>query len=187
MEIESNSIAESNPTSRARVISRIIIDRSVTSEKTFTCIGRSGSKSTFESTTISGNDNSNADVLSMNAGITSSNVGPKKVRILSYYATVFSAIGKSLVLPCKATGKPHPEIFWLDSEQVLINSQHPRHKVLPNGDLLITPLKWADMGTYTCIARNPISKDTAETFVYPSVSFVFFLFRKFAQKVWFFN
>lgn len=106
----------------------------------------------------------------MNAGITSSNVGPKKVRVLSYYATVFSAIGKSLVLPCKATGKPHPEIFWLDSEQNLINSQHPRHKVLPNGDLLITPLKWADMGTYTCIARNPISKDTAETFVYPSVS-----------------
>lgn len=108
----------------------------------------------------------------MNAGITSAKAtGPKKVRILSFYTTVFASIGKSIVLPCKASGKPHPEMFWLDSEQNLISSQqNGRHKILPNGDLLISPLRWSDMGTYTCIARNPVSKDMAETFVYPSVS-----------------
>lgn len=174
MEFESNVITETNPTSRARAISRLIIDRSVITEKSFTCIGRAGSKSTYESTTVSPNDNTNniTDMLSMNAGITSAKSnGPKKVRILSFYTTVFASIGKSIVLPCKATGKPHPEIFWLDSEQNLISTQrNERHKVLPNGDLLISPLRWSDMGTYTCIARNPVSKDTAETFVYPSVS-----------------
>lgn len=170
MDFESNAITESNPTSRARAISRLIIDRSVISERSFTCVGRSGSKTAVESTTIFDNNN-NSDLLALNAGITGSAMsGPKKVRVLSFYTTIFAAIGKTIVLPCKAAGRPHPEIFWLDAEQNLIGTQNPRHKVLGNGDLLISPLRWSDMGTYTCIARNPISKDTAETFVYPSVS-----------------
>lgn len=203
MDFESNAISESSPTSRARAISRLIIDRSVISERSFSCVGRSGSKTAVESTTIYSDDsNSSGDILGLNAGIGSSSTsGPKKVRVLSYYSTIFAAIGKSIVLPCKAAGRPHPEIFWLvppsfysskifisirgslfyfdmfsycfhrlDTEQTMIGTQNPRLKVLPNGDLLISPLRWSDMGTYTCIARNPISKDTAETFVYPSVS-----------------
>lgn len=63
----------------------------------------------------------------------------------------------------------------------MIGAQNPRQKVLPNGDLLISPLRWSDMGTYTCIARNPISKDTAETFVYPSVSWMMIILKK---KIW---
>ncbi|XP_055317570.1 neural/ectodermal development factor IMP-L2 isoform X1 [Sitodiplosis mosellana] len=170
LDFESNAITESNPTSRARAISRLIIDRSVITERTFTCVGRSGSKSAVESTTIFPNENNNqSDLLSLNAGITSAaSNGPKKVRVLSFYSTIFASIGKSIVLPCKAAGRPHPEIFWLDAEQNMIGAQNSRQKVLPNGDLLISPLRWSDMGTYTCIARNPISKDTAETFVYPS-------------------
>lgn len=172
MDFESNIITESNPTSRARAISRLIIDRTVVSERSFRCVGRSGSKTAVESTTIYQNDNGNSgDMLGLNSDIgTSVLTGPKKVRVLSFYSTIFAPIGKSIVLPCKATGRPHPEIFWMDTEQNMIGSENPRHKVLPNGDLLISPLRWSDMGTYTCIARNAISKDTAETFVYPSVS-----------------
>lgn len=171
--MESNTITESNPTSRARAISRLIIERSVVSEKEFTCVGRSGAKSEYVSTKVLPNDNNNiTDMLSLNGGITSSAThGPKKVRILSFYTTVFASIGKTILLPCKAAGRPHPEIYWLDAEQNVISAQNSRQKVLQNGDLLISPLRWSDMGTYTCIARNPISKDTAETFVYPSVSF----------------
>lgn len=172
LDFESNAITESNPTSRARAISRLIIDRSVVLERTFSCVGRSGRKTAVESTTIYPNENSSSDLLGLNAGIGSSSAGgPKKVRILSYYSTIFASIGKSIVLPCKAAGRPHPEIFWLDPEQTMIGTQNPRQKILPNGDLLISPLRWSDMGSWTCVARNPISKDTAETFVYPSVSF----------------
>lgn len=172
MDFESNAITESNPTSRARAISRLIIDRSVISERSFSCVGRSGSKTAVESTTIYSNENNNnSDLLGLNAGMGGTALnGPKKVRVLSFYSTIFASIGKSIVLPCKAAGRPHPEIFWLDTEQNMIGTQNPRQKVLPNGDLLISPLRWSDMGTYTCIARNAISKDTAETFVYPSVS-----------------
>lgn len=169
LDIESNTLSEENVNSRARAISRIIIDRAIVTERTFTCVGRSGSKTAFESTTVYPADNTNniTEMLSNGSG-TQSN-GPKKVRILSFYTTLFASIGKSVVLPCKTAGRPHPEIYWLDSEQNVIGAQSPRHKVLPNGDLLIAPLRWSDMGTYTCIARNPISKDSAETFVYPSV------------------
>lgn len=174
MDFESNAITESNPTSRARAISRLIIDRSVIAERTFTCVGRAGSKTAVESTTIYPSENTNQELLTSNPG--SSSNGLKKVRILSFYSTIFASIGKTIVLPCKASGRPSAEIYWVDTEQNVIGSQNPRHKVLPNGDLLISPLKWSDMGTYTCIARNPLSKDTAETFVYPSVSFFFIIF-----------
>lgn len=172
LDFESNAITESNPTSRARAISRLIIDRSIIGDRTFTCVGRSGSKTAIEMTNIYPNENeSQSDLLALNAGITSINSnGLKKVRILSFYSTIFASIGRSIVLPCKAAGKPHPEIYWLDNAQNVIEPQNSRFKVLPNGDLLISTLKWSHMGTYTCVARNPISKDTAETFVYPSVS-----------------
>ncbi|XP_031626078.1 neural/ectodermal development factor IMP-L2 isoform X3 [Contarinia nasturtii] len=165
LDFESNAITESNPTSRARAISRLIIDRSVVAERTFTCVGRAGGKTAVESTSIYPNENANqGDLLASNSG---SN-GLKKVRILSFYSTIFASIGKTIVLPCKASGRPTAEIYWVDTEQNVIGSQNPRHKVLSNGDLLISPLKWSDMGLFHCIARNPLSKDTAETFVYPS-------------------
>lgn len=174
LDIESNTISGSNSNARARAISRIIIDRSLVSERTFTCVGRAGSKTAYESTTAYSSEvTNNINVDMLNGGIvgTTQSSGPKRVRVLSFYTTLFASIGKTIVLPCKAAGRPHPEIYWLDTEQNMIGAQNARQKVLPNGDLLISPLRWSDMGTYTCIARNAISKDSAETFVYPSVSF----------------
>lgn len=40
-------------------------------------------------------------------------------------------------------------------------------QTLPTGELLISDLKWNDMGTYTCVAKNGIAKDTIQTFIYP--------------------
>lgn len=158
-----------SPSSRARSISRLIVERSSVAEKEFTCVGRAGSKTVFASTKLpAGDTNSITDMLSL--GAASSMHTTKKARILSFYRTIFAPIGKTVILPCKATGRPTAEILWLDAEQNIIDASNTRQKVLQNGDLLISPLRWSDMGTYTCIARNAISKDSAETFLYPSVS-----------------
>lgn len=171
LDLETNALSEAanmSPTSRARSISRLIVERSTIAEKEFTCVGRAGSKSEYVSTKVAPSDtNSITDMLNLGG---SSVHTTKKARILSFYRTIFAPIGKTVILPCKATGRPNAEIFWLDAEQNIIDAQNARQKVLQNGDLLISPLRWSDMGTYTCIARNPISKDSAETFLYPSVS-----------------
>lgn len=170
--METNALSESSnlgPSSRARAISRLIVERSAVSEKEFTCVGRSGSNSEYVSTKVAPSDtNSITDMFALN-GVSGAHAS-KKARILSFYRTIFAPIGKTVILPCKATGRPNAEVFWLDAEQNVIDGQNARQKVLQSGDLLISPLRWSDMGTYTCIARNPISKDTAETFLYPSVS-----------------
>lgn len=171
MDLETNSLSETgnlSPASRARAISRLLVERSTVSDKEFTCVGRSGSKTEFVSTKVVPSDsNSISDMLTLNGAASAH--GTKKARILSYYPTIFTPIGKTVILPCKATGRPNAEILWLDGEQNVIDSQNSRQKVLQSGDLLISPLRWTDMGIYTCIARNPISKDSAETFLYPSV------------------
>lgn len=99
-----------------------------------------------------------------------SDKGPKKTRIVSYYTTLFSTIGENVILPCQATGRPFPEFYWTNANDDIIGDQNPRFKVLPNGDLMILQLKWSDMGTYRCTAQNAVSKDSVETFLYPSVS-----------------
>lgn len=171
MDLETNSLSETgnlSPASRARAISRLLVERSTVSDKEFTCVGRSGGKTEFVSTKVAPSDsNSISDMLTLNGAASAH--GTKKARILSFYPTIFTPIGKTVILPCKATGRPNAEILWLDGEQNVIDSQNSRQKVLQSGDLLISPLRWTDMGIYTCIARNPISKDSAETFLYPSV------------------
>lgn len=42
-----------------------------------------------------------------------------------------------------------------------------RFKVLGTGELLITNLRFNDMGTYICLAKNSVSKDVVSTFLYP--------------------
>jgi hypothetical protein len=38
---------------------------------------------------------------------------------------------------------------------------------MPSGDLVISEIRWADMGKYTCVAENKLGRDTATTFLYP--------------------
>lgn len=144
--------------------SRLIIDRASSSDRDFTCVGRAGSKTDHATATVlgvaSGKTHNLTELLAID--------GPKKPRIVLFYTAIFELMGSSVVLPCNTAGRPYPEIFWLDQDEEMINGNNEgRVRVLPTGDLLITDLKWSDMGSYTCIARNPAGKDSIATFVYP--------------------
>lgn len=174
-------IGESNPNSLARVRSRLIIDYTNSNERQYTCVGRAGGQIAYATTTVLSTPGGHfgkhnlTELLSMNNMMLNS--GPKKVRVVLYYKVILEQIGSNLMLPCKAVGRPHPEIYWLDNNDRVISGQDPRFKVLSSGELLITNLSWPDMGGYTCVARNAISKDAVSTFVYPVlVSLHFFLF-----------
>lgn len=153
---------------RATVVSRLVLDRVTEDERAFTCVGRAGEKVDFATTVVYASDKKPSFMaLGGGNGLLG---GPRKPRIVQHYTTLLSSIGSNVVLPCRATGRPMPEIFWLNQESEVIGPKHDRFKVMPNGDLMIAQLEWNDMGTYTCIARNQLTKDVADTFVYPSVS-----------------
>ncbi|KAI4502936.1 hypothetical protein M0802_001980 [Mischocyttarus mexicanus] len=70
-----------------------------------------------------------------------------KPTITLYSPMRFALIGSTVVLPCRATGKLRPYTYWLDNNAAVIHpSSNPRYKILRNGDLVIDPLEWTDMG-----------------------------------------
>jgi len=162
--VDSNTITETSPNSLIRVRSRLIIERSSSSERVFTCVGRAGSKTAYESTTVystPGHKSHNmSEFLSLNSGA-------KKARIVMYYSVLFDTIGTDVVLPCKAAGRPSPDIYWLDPEENIISGRDHRLRIHPSGSLYIGSLRWSDMGSFTCIAKNALDKDSVSTFVYP--------------------
>lgn len=188
-EFETNVITESSPNAITRVQSRLILDHSKAHERTYTCIGRAGGQSDYSSTVVfvtAPKQENLTEILNLN------NVfgGLRKARITLNYETIFETIGSNLVLPCQAVGRPLPEIYWLDDNNNVINGQDSRFKVnsrntsklnvcriikpffyfiqtLPTGELIISNLRWMDMGTYTCVAKNALAKDTTQTFIYP--------------------
>lgn len=166
-EIDSNAVTEISPNSLVRVRSRLIIDHMAVPERAFTCVGRSGSKMTYATTTVYASPASPPNVTDMLRANTNSLLGPKKARIVLYYNAIFDAIGRNVVLPCKTVGRPHPEVYWMDTENNIVDSDNDRYKVLPTGELQITSVRWSDMGLFTCIARNAVSKDSISTFLYP--------------------
>lgn len=38
---------------------------------------------------------------------------------------------------------------------------------MEKGDLVISKLRWSDMGGYTCVAQSPLDRDMEKTFLYP--------------------
>ncbi|XP_076632517.1 ecdysone-inducible gene L2 isoform X1 [Colletes latitarsis] len=88
--------------------------------------------------------------------------------ITLYSPTRVANIGATIVLPCRASGKPAPEISWVDNYNVpLTMSTNLRHRVLDSGDLLIEDLLWEDMGGYTCQAKSGHRQQVVSTFLYP--------------------
>ncbi|KAG7207283.1 hypothetical protein KM043_008954 [Ampulex compressa] len=82
--------------------------------------------------------------------------------------TRFSNIGTTIVLPCRASGKPMPHIHWEDNNGVPLSiSTNARHRILNSGDLLIENLQWSDMGGYTCTATSGHREESLSTFLYP--------------------
>ncbi|XP_063229638.1 neural/ectodermal development factor IMP-L2 [Bacillus rossius redtenbacheri] len=88
-------------------------------------------------------------------------------RITGWSPLYMDNMGNDVALQCSVQGRPRPQVYWLDGDSGLVANTQPRYKVLPSGDLLIEKLRWADMGTYTCVAANAHSKDAATTFLYP--------------------
>lgn len=167
-------VTEVNPNSLVRVRSRLIIDHMAAPERSFTCVGRSGSKMAYATTTVYATPPNPQNITELLNEKTNSLLGPKKARIVLYYNAIFDTIGRNVLLPCKTAGRPHPEVYWLDTENNMVAGETGRYKVLPSGELLITSVRWSDMGLYTCIARNAVSKDSISTFLYPMpVSFDF--------------
>lgn len=157
---KTNIVSEENPASITRVRSVLYIPRAIAADTTFTCVGQSGGKTVFASTLVK------RSIPALLAPYDAMASEKKTVKITHSYLIAFDLIGSNIVLPCRAYGHPRPEIYWTGKSGV-INGQDPRMKVLPSGELLITDLKWEDMGNYKCVAQNSYGNDSVETFVYP--------------------
>lgn len=107
--------------------------------------------------------------------------GPRAPRIVKNYVNVLTTVGSDIILPCKAVGRPRPEITWLNSELNIVNGKNEH--VLKNGDLVISNISHGAK-MYYCVAKNHIGKAKEETSVLV-VSIFFIKFIKY-QRVFHF-
>ncbi|XP_046807979.1 neural/ectodermal development factor IMP-L2 isoform X1 [Lucilia cuprina] len=160
--IESNVISESSASAIVKVRSVHVIDHMLSEARTYTCVGRTGSKTVYASTIVY----PQSDLKDLVQVREKPFMGHVKPRIVYSERMHLDLVGSNVVLPCKVHARPRAEVFWMNDEGNLIE-QNQRFKLLPSGDLLISDLKWEDMGAYKCIARNALGKDTADAFIYP--------------------
>lgn len=106
------------------------------------------------------------EMLNHMAGMTGTG-GEAAPRITKWYNVLLENIGATVVLPCGAYAQPSPQVEWLDNNDNLITKQDRRFIVDNDGSLIITNLKWDDMGEFHCVAKNNLGKDTKGTFIYP--------------------
>uniref|UniRef100_A0A336M8U6 CSON006810 protein n=1 Tax=Culicoides sonorensis TaxID=179676 RepID=A0A336M8U6_CULSO len=164
-DFETNLISESDPTIMTTVRARLVIDHQIGTERTYTCVARAGGKTVYASTTVHKGPRHLTKQLNLPDLLVSKK---RPVRITHYFKNVLALMGSNLILPCKTNGRPRAEITWLDVDDNVITGQETRFKTLPTGELIISDLKWSDMGSYTCVAKNGFSKDTISTFIYPT-------------------
>ncbi|CAH0697882.1 unnamed protein product [Spodoptera exigua] len=161
-EVESNDILPAHPSSLALLTSKLVVSSSANGD-VYTCVATSALNQKTASTTVftvDGNDEENLLTLEKLFRM------PTKPVITTFYTNVFQDIGSELILPCRVESNSQSQIFWQDQNNELIFG-NSRMRVLPSGDLVISPLLWSDMGNYSCIAKNVYGKDTVDTFVYP--------------------
>lgn len=114
------------------VRARLVVDHQVASERTFTCVARSGSKTVYASTTVHKGprhlikQHNLTDLLMTNANLFG---GLRPVRITHYFKSILALMGSNLILPCKTIGRPRAEITWLDVDDNVITGQESRFKV----------------------------------------------------------
>ncbi|KAM8710771.1 hypothetical protein ACLKA7_017407 [Drosophila subpalustris] len=163
---ESNIVSEDAPTAIVRVRSVHIVDHMLSEPRIYTCIGKTGARTIYASTTV---HPSHSDEGLGGLGLIVPEKpyqGAQRPRIVYTQKTHLDLMGSNLMLPCKVHARPHAKITWRNNEDKEI-VQSERFRVLPSGDLLIAGLKWEDMGNYKCIAHNAVGRDSADTFVYP--------------------
>ncbi|CAH0598619.1 unnamed protein product [Chrysodeixis includens] len=158
-DVESNELIDSNPTSLARTISTLLVTRSG-GQDVYSCLINSGAK-TARATTV---------VYSKYGGTPLSErvkLFPLEPRIVVTYEMYLDVIGSNIVLPCRVKGHPRPHVTWRDNKGAVIK-RDPRMKVLRSGELVISSLRWSDMGEFSCQATNIFGSQLAKTFVYPA-------------------
>lgn len=86
-------------------------------------------------------------------------VKPKFVETLS---DVQISQGNTVILECRVTGNPRPEVTWYkDGERIFEDAKH-RIEIRP-GDLCVLTIRGVDyenQGTYTCTASNQAGEDS---------------------------
>ncbi|CAG4960913.1 unnamed protein product [Parnassius apollo] len=161
-EEEANEIPSSHPSNLARLTSKLIIT-SARDGDVFTCVATAGIKEDSASTTIYSEESETPQLVTLEKLFSI----PSKPVITTFYNDVLQEIGTTLILPCHVYSRTEHQVFWQDNQSELVYS-NSRIRVLPSGDLLITGLRWADMGEWTCTAKNMYGKDSASTFLYPT-------------------
>lgn len=89
---------------------------------------------------------------------------------------ILSNLESNVLIPCRTSGYPRPETYWIDNFEKRINPKvNSRYSILENGDLFIENITWQDMGSFLCVAKSEDSEVSADTFLYPlKVTFNFF-------------
>ncbi|XP_039761658.1 neural/ectodermal development factor IMP-L2-like isoform X2 [Pararge aegeria] len=156
---ESSEVIPTNPSSVARISSTLLVSR--TEEPAhYTCLAVAGVHSARASTLVYRTDGSTESS-------ERSKLVPLAPRILVSYKMFVDTIGSDVVVPCRARGHPRPSVSWQTSDGQDVNDD-PRMKVLRSGDLVISSLRWADVGEYTCRAANLFGSTEVKTFIYPA-------------------
>lgn len=80
--------------------------------------------------------------------------------------TIKAIKGRSLVVPCNATGVPVPEVMWLRPEGGQVSSAADQRVTMTNdGSLRILQARVEDSGNYTCRALNAGGQDSSSVAV----------------------
>ncbi|XP_059054465.1 neural/ectodermal development factor IMP-L2-like [Achroia grisella] len=165
-DMESNELIDTNPASLARVVSTLLVTRTDEQDE-YTCLVKSGTKVARASSTVyRAPTDGNTEVTERSKLI------PLEPRILVSYKAYIDTIGSNVMLPCRVRGHPRPHITWTwknnNGTSGTVTKNTPRMKVLRSGELIISPLRWSDMGEFTCRATNVFGSQYANTFVYPA-------------------
>ncbi|XP_037293212.1 neural/ectodermal development factor IMP-L2-like [Manduca sexta] len=152
-----------HPTSLARLTSKLILTAPSNGDE-YTCVATAGLKRTTSTTTVYNENDEDEELLDIQKLL----FKPAKPIITSFFNEVFQDMGTDIVLPCRVYSLTKSQALWQDPNDEVIYGDSGRIRVLPSGDLLITNLRWSDMGTYTCTAKNMYGKESVYTFLYPT-------------------
>ncbi|XP_026317954.1 neural/ectodermal development factor IMP-L2 isoform X2 [Hyposmocoma kahamanoa] len=156
-EEESNEISAVQPFSIAHMTAKLVVSTPRDGD-VYTCVAMSGVNQLSLSTTVSVQD---PDLMPLDI------VPPMKPVITSVYNEVIQTVGTNIVLPCRVHSDSKAQVYWEDNGDNVIYG-NSRFRILSSGDLLITGLRWDDMGVFTCTAKNMYGKDSVGTFIYPA-------------------
>lgn len=160
---EVNEIITSHQSSLARLTSKVVVMSALNGD-VYSCVATSGLKQQIASTTIyTADEDDEGNLFTLQSLFRK----PTKPVITQYYNELFQDIGTNVVLPCRHYSPTATQVFWVDSDDKPVFG-NPRLTVLPSGDLLITNLRWDDMGNYSCNVKNAYGKESVDTFLYPA-------------------